>query len=120
MASGLLVRVLSNSSCEDALGWKCINLQGMNLEIQVINAGQDKVFVRSEVELVSDAGSERIDYLFPHGLHPLGPEQAMSFYCSFDEERMKGFSQILITDKQGNQYSAKITGRAEKAEKYNS
>lgn len=104
-----------NSSCEEALDWKCCNLSGMNLELQVINSGDDKVLVRSEAELVGEAASERIDYLYPHGLHCIGPGEALSFYCFFDDERMSGFSHIEIADAGGNKYRAQITGRREDA-----
>jgi hypothetical protein len=117
MSGGLKVRVLMNSSLEDVLGWKCCNLQGMNLEIHVINAGGKRLAVKSEAELEGPGLAERIDYLYPQGVHALEPGEALSFYCSFDERRFGKFTNIIVKDGAGARYRAAISGGAEAAER---
>jgi hypothetical protein len=117
MGSELTVRALINSSVEDVLGWKCCNLQDMNLEVQVNNGGGEAVRVKSAMELESGQGSEKIEYLYPPGLQPIGPREGLSFYCRFDEERFRRFSHIIIEDERGRRYRAEITGRSERAER---
>ena len=115
MKSFVSVKAQINSSCEDALGWKCCNLQGMNLEIQVANTGVKYVWVRSEVVLVGDRDQDKVEYLYPHGTHPLAPDQVLSFYCTYDEHRFKRFSHIVVMDREGRRHQAAITGRHEPA-----
>jgi hypothetical protein len=110
------VKVLMNSTCEDALGWKCCNLQGMNLEIHVENTGVKYVRVKSEVDLVGDGDTDRVGYLYPHGIHPIAPDEALSFYCSYDEQRFRNFSHIVVRDESGRKFRAAITGGGEAAE----
>ena len=115
MPQELRVRVIISSSSEEVLGWKCINLQDMNLEVHVINQGRDLVRIKSQMELVGNGEAEKVDYFFPYGLHPLGPGQGLSFYCHFEEDRFKRFTGIIIEDDTGNHYQAPITGRSEPA-----
>jgi hypothetical protein len=116
MALQLAVTVIFNSSVEDVLGWKCCNLQDMNLEIQVTNRGREVARVKSVIVLKGEAGSERIDYLYPHGVHPIAPGEGLSFYCRFDEDRFARFTHAIAEDEAGTRYRAPITGRAEPAE----
>ena len=115
MGNQLQVKVIINSSVEEALGWKCCNLMDMNLEIMVENLGPETAWIRSEVELAGEGTSERIEYLYPHGLHPIAPRDALSFYCSFDPDRFKRFSRIILVDGNGKRYQAAITGEEEPA-----
>ena len=116
MKPAILVKVMMNSTCEDALGWKCCNLQGMNLEIQVANSGVKHVWLKSEVDLVGDGAIDRVGYLYPHGTHPLAPDDALSFYCSYDERRFRRFSHVVVMDENGGRYRAAITGAYESAQ----
>ncbi|MFO8057434.1 MAG: hypothetical protein R6V10_09075 [bacterium] len=115
MASNLMIRVIWNSSCEEVLGWKCVNLMDMNLEVHVHNRGRDVIHLRSEIELSGNKGAERLDNLYPHGVHPLGPDQTMSFYCSSDDARLELYSNISVFDAKGRAYKAVITGHMEEA-----
>lgn len=110
MDSPLLVRAIINSSVEAVLNFKCVNLMDMNLEVQVMNAGREVVGVRSEIELSTDSERERVDYLYPHGVHLLGPDQTMSFYLSYDERRFSRFTRIAVFDDQGHLHFATISG----------
>ncbi len=114
MPCPLMVKVIQNSSCEEVLGWKCVNLMDMNLEIHVHNAGRDMEHIRSEIELSGEAGVQRLENLYPYGIHPLGPDQTMSFYCSIDESLLELYSDIRVFDVKGRAYQAPITGRMEK------
>jgi hypothetical protein len=116
MASRLSVTVIINSSVEDVLGWKCCNLQDLNLEIHVTNLGSDEVKIGSAMELQGEGGAERIDYFYPHGVHAIEPREGLSFYCRFDEERFGRFTQVVVFDEAGKGYRARITGKSEAAE----
>ena len=116
MSKGISIRIIRGSGCEEVLGWKCINLHGMNLEILVVNTGRETIELKSEVEFMGESDRDRVDYLYPHGVHPLGPEQGMSFYCSYDEQRLQNFSHLQIREADSNRiFRAAITGREEKA-----
>lgn len=113
MLWGVLVRVIMNTACEQALGWKCCNLMDMNLEVQVWNAGNAPFFMKSEVFLAGEGGAEKIDYLYPHGVYAIAPGDALSFYCSFDEDRFRRFTRIIVQDGEGKKYHAAISGEKE-------
>jgi len=115
MRSELTVTVLLNSSVEDVLGWKCCNLQGMNLEVQVSNRGREEVVVLSAMEFRDREAGERVDYFYPAGTHPLGPQEGQSFYCSYDADRFRRFTHVIVTDRAGRRHRAAITGRDEPA-----
>ncbi|HUT52031.1 MAG TPA: hypothetical protein VM658_01435 [bacterium] len=114
-AGGIMVRVLMNSGLEEVLSWKCCNLQGMNLEVHVINGSDERIEARSEMELTGPGGGERVAWLYPPGVHAILPGEALSFYCSHDEERFKTFTNVIIEDGRGRRFRARITGRAEPA-----
>ncbi len=113
----LFVRLIVNSSMEEVLGWKCVNLQGMNMELHVTNEGRDTMRLRSEAVLMAAETERRIDYLYPHGVHELGPHQGLAFYFGFDEDEASRFDRVGVADDEGALYVAKITGSAEKAMK---
>jgi hypothetical protein len=58
---------------------------------------------------------ERVDYFFPAGIHDLSPGEGMSFYCAFDAERFRRFSQIEVREEGGRCHRAALTGREEPA-----
>jgi len=114
--SDLSVRLILDSSVEEVLGWKCVSLQDMNLEIHVKNNGPAPVGLKSEIELSGEDWSEKIDYLYPHGLHRIEPGEAMALYCSYDPEKTGRVSHVTITDEGGKRHRAAVTGRMEECE----
>lgn len=111
----LKVKVIMNTSLEEVLGWKCCSLPGMNLEIQVINQGDGPVRIKSEIEFLGANKSERIDYLYPHGVHSIAPRDRLAFYCSFEEDRFRDFTLVVVRDEYGHGLVAPITGDEEEA-----
>ena len=115
MPARFKVKVIAGSTAEAALGWKCCNLQGMNLELHVTNAGAGAVTVQSVAEFSGPSGRERVDYLYPHGAHELGPGVTMSFLCDFDENRLRSYERVTVFDGEGGAHQAGITGEMEEA-----
>lgn len=115
MSCPIMIKVVRNSSSEEVLGWKCVNLMDMNLEIRIHNTGRDMERIRSKIELRNERGGQVIENLYPHGVHPLGPDQTMSFYCSVDDELLDLYSKVRVFDDKERQYEAPITGRMEPA-----
>ncbi len=115
MSCPIMIKVVRNSSSEEVLGWKCINLMDMNLEVRVHNGGRDMEHIRSRIELCGERGGHLIENLYPHGVHPLGPDQTMSFYCSVDDNLLDVYLKVRVFDDQERQYEAPITGRMEPA-----
>jgi hypothetical protein len=116
VSGGVTIRVLMNSSLEEVLSWKCCNLHGLNLEVQVINGSAERMELNSAIELEGPAASERVDWLYPPGGQALLPGEALSFYGAYDEERFKGFTHVIIGDGRERRFRARITGEAEPAE----
>ncbi|MFZ5868719.1 MAG: hypothetical protein ACOYXY_22770, partial [Thermodesulfobacteriota bacterium] len=107
----LQIRLIMNSPTEEILGFKtCCGLKmfDQNLEILVTNGGDRPVIVPSYFDLESEAGTERVTAVMPHGEHRIDPGDIMAFYCSMDESRWSKAQRLVFYDNGGNSYPIPI------------
>jgi len=100
----LRIKVLMNSNMEEVLDFKCCDLHGQNLEIQVENAGPEPLQVPNSCDLEGDGGSFRLDFLYPPGLHSLSPGETLAFYCTLDERILSRYRRIVFCDSTGRRH----------------
>ena len=100
----LRIKLLMNSSIEEVLDFKCCNLHGQNLEIQVTNAGAEPLLVPSRCDLEGDQDTLPLDFLYPPGVHPLLPGETLAFYCTLDERVLSQYRRIVFYDSAGRRH----------------
>jgi len=113
----LKARVLFDSSVEDLLGWKCCNISGMNLEVQVKNEGDSPIVIKGAMTFSGEGGETTISNMYPYGGGRIEAGDSLAFYCSADEKEMSGADRLVLEDGNGVRYEAKITGAFEEAER---
>ncbi|MCG6536317.1 MAG: hypothetical protein L7F78_16845 [Syntrophales bacterium LBB04] len=100
-----------NSPVEDILAFKtCCGLKmfDQNLEIHIINQGNDLLTIPAYFDLETDKETKRVTTLTPPGEHQLRPGELVAFYCSMDETLWHKARSINFFDREGNRYSHSI------------
>ena len=111
MTQSVQIKTFMNSAVEDVLAFRtCCSLKAFdqNLEIHIINKGDQSLQVPSYFDLLGEFGTLRVDTLLPHGEQSLAPGQTIAFYCTMDEKQWEQARQMIFYDSRGNAYSTDI------------
>jgi len=111
MGQMLEIRPIMNSTSEDVLSFRTccsIRVWDQNLEIHVINRGDQLVQVPSYCDIEGEGATRRISTLLPAGTHTIAPGELKAFYCFMDEQDWNKVRRIVFYDAHGNRYAADL------------
>jgi hypothetical protein len=107
----LEIRFIMNSAVEDIFAFKtCCGLKmfDQNLEIHLVNRGEDPVVVPGFFDLETPQGVRRITGLMPPGELRISPGEIKAFYCTMDENLWARAGRVVFYDQEGNRYPAAV------------
>ncbi len=93
--------MIMDSPTKLVLDFKCCKIPDQNLEIHLINEGEEPITVLNHFDLENDRETYRVDWIYPPGEHFVEPGEASAIYCSIDEDIMAMFSRIVFYDTTG-------------------
>lgn len=105
------IRPIMNSCAEDILSFKtCCGLRmfEQNLEVHLVNRGDQPVVVRGYFDLVGEQGTKRITTVMPPGDTVVPPGETIARYCQMDEALWNHSRALTFYDTNGVGYSVVI------------
>ena len=108
----LEIRLIMNSAVEDIFAFKtCCGLKmfDQNLEIHLVNRGENLVVVPGFFDLETPQGVRRINGLMPPGELRISPGEIKAFYCSMDENLWSKAEKLVFYDLEGNPYTVAVS-----------
>ncbi len=104
----LEIRIYMDTPMRAVLDFKCCKIADQNLEIHLVNAGEEPITVLNHFDLENDRETYRVDWLWPPTEHPLEPGESSAVYCMMDEDVFAMFSRIVFYDTAGRAWRETI------------